>query len=441
MRRALACAASLWATSVLAAGSPGALLNLSYRIDVRVVHAPAQPARDVASIALPARLEELLPKPEPVLATAPPAVLVVFARSYDDVWERIRDGAAIGDIDSPLVKRWQAWYLARPQILKGITERSRPYLFHVVEELAARGMPLELALLPMVESGYDANALSSANAAGLWQFIPETGRRYGLMQSSDYDARRDVVAATGAALDYLKFLYDLFGDWPLALAAYNWGENAVGAAIERNRAKGLGGNYAALTLPEETRNYVPKLLALKQLLLNTPEVRAEREPVPNRPYFAVLEKPRNLDLQSAAKLADTPLQGFLMLNAAHSPTAAPGSAAGKGTAQASVLVPVEKAELFKANLERHNNSAALPAKAGKTPAVKDAPPVVADNRKAIQANKSAYKGAPIVHQVARGETLVSIARRYGITEALIKDWNPLVEAGLDIGQKLFLHTN
>lgn len=439
--------ASLWATSVLAAGSPGALLNLSYRIDVRPVHAPAQPAReasrDVASIALPARLEDLLPKPEPVLATAAP---VVIARSYTDVWERIRDGAAIEDIDSPLVKRWQAWYLARPQIVKGITERSRPYLFHVVEELAARGMPLELALLPMVESGYDANALSSANAAGLWQFIPETGRRYGLAQSSDYDARRDVVAATGAALDYLKFLYDLFGDWPLALAAYNWGENAVGAAIERNRAKGLGGNYAALTLPEETRNYVPKLLALKQLLLNTAEVRAEREPVPNRPYFAVLEKPRNLDLQSAAKLADMPLQGFLLLNAAHSPTAASGSGSGKGApvAQASVLVPVEKAELFKANVERHNNTAAAPAKAGKAPAAKAAAPVVADSRKstqATQATKTAYKGAPIVHQVARGETLVSIARRYGVTEALIKDWNPLVEVGLDIGQKLFLHTN
>ena len=399
MRRVLALAgmASFWATSVLAAGSPGALLNLSYRIDVRAAQAPAQPAReasrDVASIALPARLEDLLPKPEPVLAIAAP---VVLARTYTDVWERIRDGAAIDDIDSPLVRRWQAWYLARPQILKGITERSRPYLFHVVEELAARGMPLELALLPMVESGYDANALSSANAAGLWQFIPETGRRYGLMQNSDYDARRDVVAATGAALDYLKFLYDLFGDWPLALAAYNWGENAVGAAIERNRAKGLGGNYAALTLPEETRNYVPKLLALKQLLLNTPEVRAEREPVPNRPYFAVLEKPRNLDLQSAAKLADMPLQGFLLLNAAHSPTAASGSGsgAGKGTAQASVLVPVEKAELFKANVERHHNTPA-PAKAGKAPAAKAAPPVVADSRKSTQGTKTAYKGAPL----------------------------------------------
>ena len=400
MRRAAACVASLWVTSALAAGSPSDFLNFSYRLDGRALQLSTgvsrEVSREVSRNALPVSLEDLLPKPERAPGASLPEVRAL--RIYDDVWERIRDGFAIEDIDAPLVKRWQAWYLARPQILKSITERSRPYLFHIVEELAARGMPLELALLPMVESGYDPNALSQANAAGLWQFIPETGRRYNLPQSTEYDARRDVVASTSAALDYLKFLHDLFGDWPLALAAYNWGEKAVGGAIERNRAKGLAGNYVALTLPEETRNYVPKLLALKHLLVNARELRLEREPVPNRAYFTAVEKPRDLDLHASAKLADMPLQGFLALNPAYTGSVMPGKT--PSGAQSSILLPVEKAALFRANIARYNQSRPL-SKVSK--ANRAAPHEW--SAAAAEVRPGAARRTPVVHQVKRGETL------------------------------------
>ena len=165
----------------------------------------------------------------------------------DDLWDRIRNGFAMPNLGTPLVLDRQIWYASRPTYIQRMVERSRLYLYHIVAELEKRGMPTELALLPMVESAFNPMALSSARASGLWQFIPSTGKNYNLKQNWWYDARRDIVASTTAALDYLQMLYDMHGDWHLALASYNWGENAVARAIERNRARGLPTDYASLT--------------------------------------------------------------------------------------------------------------------------------------------------------------------------------------------------
>jgi membrane-bound lytic murein transglycosylase D len=354
-----------WAGTANAAGSPSDLLGLSYRMDAgRQGDAAGLPAGIAAggpdaglhssALSLPARLEELLLKPE----IAVPARMVVSvpqagpgqAMAYENLWDRIRGGFAMDNLNSPLVDRWQTSYLARPQILKGILERSRRYLFHVVEEASRRGMPLELALLPMVESGYNPVALSSAQASGLWQFIPSTARDYKLHLSPDYDARRDIVASTSAALDYLQDLYDLFGDWRLALAAYNWGEKSVAKAIAQNAARGRRTDFASLALPEETRNYVPKLQALKNLIAYPDAFRLELEPIANEPYFTTVTNNRSIDFAVAARLSGVSLQELKGLNPGHNGSSVSGNAA------TGLVLPVERADTFLTNFETYKNA-------------------------------------------------------------------------------------
>ena len=262
-----------------------------------------------------------------------------------DLWDRIRRGFAMPNLSSPLVQDRQIWYASQPSYAKRMVERSKRYLYYIVEELEKRGMPTELALLPMVESAFNPMAYSRAHASGLWQFIPSTGKSYNLKQNSWYDGRRDIVASTGAALDYLQFLYEMHGDWHLALASYNWGENAVARAIEKNQAKGLPTDYLSLTMPTETRYYVPKLQALKNIILNPHVFGVDLEPVPNTPYFVTLEETRDIDVRLAAKLADMPLAEFLALNPAHNrPVIVANGSAG-------LVLPAEKAKIFLANLE------------------------------------------------------------------------------------------
>jgi membrane-bound lytic murein transglycosylase D len=264
-----------------------------------------------------------------------------------DLWDRIRTGFSIPDLSTPLVQDRQIWYASRPSYVKHMVERSKRYLYYIVEELEKRGMPTELALLPMVESAFNPMAYSRAHASGLWQFIPSTGKSYKLQQNSWYDGRRDVVASTSAALDYLQFLYEMHGDWHLALASYNWGENAVARAIEKNRAKGLPTDYLSLTMPTETRYYVPKLQALKNIIASPHSFGVDLEPVPNAPYFVTVEKTRDIDLRLAAKLADMPLAEFLALNPGHNrPVIVASGSPG-------LVLPADKAELFLANLEGH----------------------------------------------------------------------------------------
>ena len=267
-----------------------------------------------------------------------------------DLWDRIRTGFSMPNLSSPLVQDRQIWYASQPSYVKRMVERSKRYLYYIVEELEKRGMPTELALLPMVESAFNPMAYSRSHASGLWQFIPSTGKNYNLQQNSWYDGRRDIVASTGAALDYLQFLYDMHGDWHLALASYNWGENAVARAIEKNKAKGLPTDYLSLTMPTETRYYVPKLQALKNIIAGPHVFGVDLEPVPNTPYFVTVEKTRDIDVHLAAKLADMPLAEFLALNPGHNRPVI----VAKGTP--GLVLPADKAKLFLANLEVHGPS-------------------------------------------------------------------------------------
>jgi len=266
----------------------------------------------------------------------------------EDLWVRIRAGFAMPRLASPLVAQRQAWYAQRPEQLRIFVDRSRRYLFHIVEELERRKMPTELALLPMVESAYNPLAYSRAHASGLWQFIPSTGRNYNLDQNFWYDARRDILASTNAALDYLQTLYDMFGDWHLALAAYNMGENGVQRSIDRNRAQRKPTDYQSLAMPRETRAYVPTFQALKNIVADPAAAGVVLDPIPNAPYFVRVTLTRDIDLRVAAKLAEMPVEELVALNPGHNrPVVAAGHAP-------QLILPTDRAEAFVQNLERHD---------------------------------------------------------------------------------------
>lgn len=283
----------------------------------------------IAPSALDESLELPSAAPGEVLRSLPPLKPIDLTLQADDLWQRIRHGFAMPDLVSDLVTDRQAYYLERPEYLIRMVERSRRYLHHIVEELERRGMPTELALLPMVESAFNPMALSSARASGLWQFIPSTGKNYNLSQNWWYDQRRDVVASTNAALDYLQTIYEMHGDWHLALASYNWGEGAVARAIERNRQAGLPTDYKSLSMPTETRYYVPKLQALKNIIAQPHLFGVSLPTIPNQPYFASVTKPAGIDLALAARLADTPLDEFRALNPAFNRPVMPGVASSR----------------------------------------------------------------------------------------------------------------
>ena len=268
----------------------------------------------------------------------------------NNLWDRIRNGFAMTDLNDDLVLHYQQWYQNRPDALRRMVERSRPYLHHIVEELEARGMPTELALLPMVESSFNPNAYSRAHASGLWQFIPATGKRFNLEQNWWRDERRDIVASTNAALDYLQTIYDMHGDWHLALASYNWGEGAVKKAIVKNESRGLPTDYPSLNMPNETRHYVPKLQALKNIFGNPALIARLGLPfIPNEPYFATLETPRPIDVKTAAQLANMSVEEFQRLNPSHNrPIIKPDTP---------VVIPADKVDIFRSNL--HDNKVPL----------------------------------------------------------------------------------
>ncbi len=280
--------------------------------------------------------------------TAPPVANTVDLTSQtDNLWIRLRNGFAMTNLNDDLTLHYQQWYQNRPDALRRMVERSRPYLHHIVEELEARGMPTEIALLPMVESSFNPMAYSRSHASGLWQFIPATGKRFNLEQTWWHDQRRDIVASTGAALEYLQTIYEMHGDWHLALASYNWGEGAVKRAIEKNQAKGLPTDYASLTMPNETRHYVPKLQALKNIFNNAALMSQLGLPqIINRPYFATVETPRPMDVKTAARLANMPVDEFVALNPAHNRPVM--------KAETPVVLPAEKLATFQNNLQSHD---------------------------------------------------------------------------------------
>jgi len=285
------------------------------------------------------------PEPQPpvkvtirqVPEAAPPA----------NLWVRIRSGFVMQNLDNPLVRDWEQWYSSRPDYVARMVERSRRVLFHVVEEVERRKMPAEIALLPMIESAYNPQAYSRAHASGMWQFIPSTGKLYGLQQNWWYDGRRDIVAATNAALDYLEKLYGMFGNWELALASYNWGEGAVSRAVARNQARGLPTDYESLAMPNETRNYLPKLQAVKNIVSDPGRYGLTLADIPNESYFATLTTPRHIDVELAARLAEIPVEEFRFLNPAHNKPVINANAAE------TIVLPKDKVETFRRNLASH----------------------------------------------------------------------------------------
>lgn len=267
-------------------------------------------------------------------------------RNGDNACLRLSEGFQLEEVNASLVRHYERQYAARPEHFKRVLERGRKYLFHIINEVERRGLPTEIALVPMVESAFVPTALSRVGAAGLWQFMPLTGQRYGLEQTWWYDGRRDVLLATRAALDYLETLYGLFGNWHLALAAYNWGEGNVTRAIARVANNGQEANFETVRLPSETRHYVPKLLAIRNLLVAPEKFGINLGKFPNRPYFVAVTPKRHIDSRLAAHLAGISVSEFNALNPAFN---LPVFAHKQGRR---MLLPASQVDTFEANLHR-----------------------------------------------------------------------------------------
>jgi len=273
-----------------------------------------------------------------VLALTPPA----------DIWERIRLGFAMPDLQNDLVADREQWYATRADYMQRMTERGSKYLFYIVEEIERRRMPSELALLPFIESAFNPQAVSGAKAAGMWQFMPATGRVFDLRQNLFRDDRRDVLASTRAALDYLQKLHDMFGDWHLALAAYNWGEGSVGRAIAKNKKAGKDTGYTDLKMPAETKLYVPKLQAVKNIVADPQKFGLSLPAIGNHPYFQTVEIQRDIDVALAARLAEVDIGDFKALN----PQLSRPVLLAAGTPQ--ILLPWDNAIIFQTNLQDYS---------------------------------------------------------------------------------------
>jgi membrane-bound lytic murein transglycosylase D len=315
-------------------------------------------------------------EPELVLPPLPPG----------NLWERIRKGFAMPDLETPLAENRTRWYAGQGEYMDRMAQRSRRYLYHIVEEIERRGMPTELALLPFVESAFQPEAISTAKAAGLWQFIPSTGKNYDLAQNMWHDERRDVIESTRAALDYLQKLHEMFDDWHLALAAYNWGEGAVSRAIEKNRRAGKKTGYTNLKMPTETAYYVPKLQAIKNIVSEPERYGVALPRIDDAPYFVPVYKTRDIDVHTAARLAEMNADEFRALNPAFNRPVIVGAGGAK------LLLPADKVDVFHANLAAWDAT-----------------------------------GQPLaswtIHKMAPGETLASVAKRIGINEQKLREAN------------------
>ncbi len=305
-------------------------------------------AASVASAASAVAAAQVAEAPVPVDPLRPDVRIDLADRATRvDLWDRVRRGFAMTDLDSDLVRERERWYASRPDYVARMTERGGRYLFYIVEELDKRGMPSELALLPFIESAFNPQAMSVASASGMWQFIPSTGRDFELKQNVFRDDRRDVLASTRAALDYLQKLHGMFGDWHLALAAYNWGEGNVQRAIARNQRAGLPTNYESLRMPAETQQYVPKLQAVKNIIARPADFSITLPALMNHPYFLSVPIDRDIDVALAVRLAGMQTEEFQHLN----PQTNRPVLLAAGTPQ--VLLPYDNANRFVRALPLH----------------------------------------------------------------------------------------
>ena len=275
------------------------------------------------------------------------SVSKVYAPS-DNLWIRIRDGFRMEPMNTPIEIEQVRWLSARPEYVNRSMMRSSRYLFYIVQEVNARNMPTEIALLPFVESAFVTHAKSSAKAMGLWQFMPATGKDFRLTQNVFRDERRDVLQSTDAALDYLQRLYNQFGSWDLALAAYNWGAGNISKAQKRNLAAGLPTDYPSLKMPKETRQYVPKLMAYRQIVLDPQAYGIVLPELENHPYFVALDIDNDIDVAVVIKLAEIPEEEFHNLNPSFNKPVI------LSNANQQILLPFAHAEVFQANLKTYN---------------------------------------------------------------------------------------
>ena len=313
-----------------------------------VAEAPASAAAPQAAASAVLQAPEVAVAPVPVDPIRPEVRVDLDDRAAQtDLWMRVRQGFTMPDLDTDLVRNREQWYATRPDYVQRMTERGGRYLFHIVEELERRGMPTELALLPFIESAFNPQAISSARASGMWQFMAATGKDFSLKQNIFRDDRRDVLQSTRAALDYLQKLYAMFGDWHLALAAYNWGEGSVQRAIAKNQKAGLPTDYLSLKMPNETQYYVPKLQAVKNIIARPADFGLALPALRNHPYFLSVPIERDMDVAIAIKLAGMPLDEFQYLN----PQMNKPVILAAGTPQ--VLLPYDNANQFVRQLPLH----------------------------------------------------------------------------------------
>jgi len=429
--------------------------------------------------------EEMLAINSPVIDTAEPkylpsarnikiellpdmAVIQEFSisdQATQDLWERIRNGFAMNELNSKLVAKHEKWYARHPDYVDRMTDRARRYLYYITEEVERRGMPTEIALLPMVESAFNPGAYSVSRASGIWQFIPSTGKIFGMEQNWWYDGRRDVINATNGALDYLQKLHDMFGDWQLALAAYNCGEGAVQRAQAYNRKHGRPTNYASLKLLKETRNYVPKLMAIKNIIADPAKFALALPEIRNEPYFAVVATANHMDVKLAAQLADISEEEFTALNPAHNRPVILQDNTDL------ILLPIDKMETFSTNLENYDKplvswQSYQPKKGERLDKLAPRFGLSVENLKLVngisrhgnistgqtllvpingEESETAFEafnmnladdhGRATRHRVRRGETLSHIARRYHVSVAKLRQWNGTIKI-IRIGQTI-----
>ena len=393
----------------------------------------------------------------------------------NDIWARLRKGFTMKPLDSPQVDKEIQWFVNNPEYMQRMMDRARLYLYYIADEVEKRGMPMEIALLPAIESAYKPHAYSRARAVGLWQFMPRTGKLYGLKANWWYDGRRDVQASTQAALDYLEKLYNDFdGDWHLALAAYNAGEGKVARMMKYNERKGKSTDYQYLKLKRETQHYVPKLMAMVAIVANPDKYGVKLASIPNEPYFASVDTGSQIDLGVVAKLVDVPVDDLHDINPGYTRWATDPN----GPHQ--LLVPATKKDALIAglnnlpedervqwqhhsvkhgetlsqigrryglsaetlrtannlhsNLLRNGQDLLIPISARPLK-----PEVI---RIAYRASSSrAARGEPVIHRVRRGETLSSIARRYNVMVSQLAKWNFMqMDDVLRLGQKIKVWT-
>ena len=412
-------------------------------------------------------------------ASEPPGEIeeIVTPGADDDeiytVWTRVRDGFKIPNMENSVVDENLAKYSKRPDYLQRMANRSQKYLYHIIEEVTARGMPTEIALLPFVESAFVTNAKSRVKAAGLWQFMPATGKHYELDQTMWKDERYDVLQSTAAALTYLQRLHDEFDDWPLAFAAYNWGEGNVRRAIKRNQSLGLPTDYMSLKMPAETRNYYPKLQAIKNIVQNPNDYGIKLPTIYNEPFFVQIFKDQDIDVKRAAKLAGMSHEEFSTLNPSFNRPVIVASH------NHSMLMPTDKLDQFIENLVAYRTSgkplsswttyrvqpedtvAAIARKAHMTEAaLREANQIPAGRRikpgSLVLVSKSSGLGNAedissdtidasfalaqdyrrVTYRVRRGDNMRSVARRLGVSPATIMKSNGLRSQRLRVGQTL-----